>query len=71
MLQRGAPLLIAVHGGEGAQHFDDYRGIAVDVDLHLRSPDVLASQVRTAGFTVGTVEVRSPYPFEHATPRAS
>jgi len=69
VLQRGAPLLITVHGGEGAQHFDDYKGMPIDVDLHLRSPDVLASRVRTAGFTIGTVEVRPPYPFEHATPR--
>ena len=69
VLQRGAPLLIAVHGGEGAQHFDDYQGMTIDVDLHYRSPDVLASQVRTAGFTIATVEVRPPYPFEHATPR--
>ncbi len=42
--------------------------MAIDVDLHFRSPDVLAAQVRTAGFTVGAVEVRPPYPFEHATP---
>lgn len=69
VLQKGAPLLIAVHGGEGAQHFDDYKGTPVDVDLHFRSPDVLASQVRAAGFAVGTIEVRPPYPFEHATPR--
>jgi len=69
VLQRGAPLLVAVHGGEGAQHFDDYEGTPVDVDLHLRSPDVLASQARAAGFAVGTIEVRPPYPFEHPTQR--
>jgi SAM-dependent methyltransferase len=69
VLRRGAPLLIAVHGGEGAQHFDDYKGMAIDVDIHFRSSDVLASQVRAAGFAIETVEVRPPYPFEHATPR--
>lgn len=69
VLQRGAPALIAVHGGEGSQHFDDYNGTPVDVDLHLRSPDVLASQARASGFAVGTIAVRPPYPFEHATPR--
>lgn len=69
VLRRGAPILIAVHGGEGTQHFDDYAGMPIDVDLHLRSPDVLASQVRAAGFAVGTIEVRPSYPFEHATPR--
>ena len=69
VLQRGAPILIAVHAGEGSRHFDDYAGTAIDVELHLRSPDVLASQVRAAGFAVETIEVRPPYPFEHATSR--
>jgi SAM-dependent methyltransferase len=69
VLQRGAPILIAVHGGEGSHHFNDYAGTPIDVDLHSRSPDVLTSQARAAGFAVGTIEVRPPYPFEHATPR--
>jgi hypothetical protein len=41
----------------------------VDVELHLRSPDVLAAQIRAAGFAVESVEMRPPYPFEHATER--
>src|SRR4029453_5987628 len=35
VLRPGAPLLIAVHGGEGSQHFDSYKGTPVDVALHL------------------------------------
>ena len=69
VLQRGAPLLIAVHGGEGWQRFDTYKGTPIDVELHLRSPDAFAAQVRAAGFVLDDVEVRPPYPFEHQTPR--
>lgn len=69
VLRPGGWLLLAVHGGEGAQHFDSYKGVAIDVDLHLRPPDELAGQVRAAGFAVESVEVRAPYPFEHPTPR--
>ena len=66
--RRGA-LLIAVHAGDGAQHFSDYKGIAVDITLHLRDPDAFAALVRSAGFTLQACEVRPPYPFEHATDR--
>jgi SAM-dependent methyltransferase len=69
VLAPGAPLLVAVHAGAGAQHFDTYKGVPIDVQLHLRSPDVLAGQVRAAGFAVDRVEVREPYPFEHASQR--
>jgi SAM-dependent methyltransferase len=69
VLRRGGPILIAVHGGDGTQRFDRYKGVAVDVELHFRSPDVLAAQVCAAGFAVGTIEARPPYPFEHATQR--
>jgi SAM-dependent methyltransferase len=69
VLTAGAPLLVAVHGGEGAYHFDSYKGMAIDVVLHLRAPETFAAQVRQAGFVVDALEVREPYPFEHATPR--
>jgi SAM-dependent methyltransferase len=69
VLRPGAPLLVAVHAGEGAQRFDSYKGVPVDVELHLRPPPAFAGQVRQAGFTVERVDVRSPYPFEHATLR--
>lgn len=69
VLAPGAPLLIAVHGGEGVDHFDSYQGMTIEVTLHLRTPETFAEQVRQAGFTVDTLEVREPYPFEHATSR--
>jgi SAM-dependent methyltransferase len=69
VLGRGGALLIAVHAGDGVRHFSDYKGIPVDITLHLRDPDALAALVRSAGFTLQACEVRQPYPFEHATDR--
>jgi SAM-dependent methyltransferase len=69
VLRRDAPLLVAVHAGEGWQHFDSYKGMAIDVELHLRSPEVFTAQVGAAGFAIERVDVRAPYPFEHATQR--
>lgn len=69
VLQRGAPLLIAVHGGEGSQRFDSYKGTAVDVEVHFRASALFAAQVRDAGFALDAVEARPPYPFEHPSQR--
>ena len=69
VLRLGGALLVAVHAGEGSSHFGEYKGMPVDVELHLRSPERLASQARAAGFAVESVDVRPPYPFEHATER--
>jgi ubiquinone/menaquinone biosynthesis C-methylase UbiE len=69
VLRPDGALVVAVHAGEGLHHFGDYKGIAVDVELHLRSPAALGALVRQAGFAIETLEVRAPYPFEHATER--
>ena len=69
VLRPGGCLLVAVHAGQGFQHFRDYKGLPVDVELHLRSPDTLAAQLTRARFRTETVDVRPPYPFEHATDR--
>jgi len=69
VLRSRGRLLIAVHAGTGAQHFGDYKGAPVDVDLVYREPSTFAAQIRRAGFAVETVEVRPPYAFEHATER--
>ena len=69
VLRSRGRLLIAVHAGTGAQHFSDYKGAPVDVDLVYREPTTLAAQVRRAGFAVESIEVRPPYAFEHATER--
>jgi len=69
VLRPGGALLVAVHAGEGFDHFSEYKGLPVDVELHRRSPTAFAGQVAAAGFTVERVDVRPPYPFEHATDR--
>ena len=69
VLHRGGALLLAVHAGEGAHHFGDYKGIAVDITLHYRAPDDFGALVRRAAFALHACEVRPPYPFEHATDR--
>ncbi len=69
VLREGAPLLLAVHGGRGAQHFTDYHGTTIDVTIELRDADALAAQVTSSGFAVDAVEARPPYEFEHQTTR--
>jgi hypothetical protein len=69
VLDRGGALLIAVHAGDGVRHFTDYKGIPVDITVHLRDPDGFATLVRSAGFTLQACELRQPYAFEHATDR--
>jgi len=69
VLRHGGRFLVAVHGGTGAQRFTDYKGVAIDVELHHRQPVAFAAQVRRAGFAAESVEARPPYAFEHATER--
>ena len=68
-LRADGALLVAVHAGQGFSHYSEYKGQPVDVDLHLHAPDVFAERVMRAGFAVDAVDVRPPYPFEHATQR--
>ncbi|HEU4370052.1 MAG TPA: class I SAM-dependent methyltransferase [Methylomirabilota bacterium] len=69
VLRPAGLLLVAVHAGEGVHHFAEYKGIAVDVELHLREQASFEGLVRQAGLSIEAVEVRAPYPFEHATQR--
>ena len=69
VLRPGGWLLAATHAGSGAEHFDDYQGIEVDVTIVLRDPDEFAAAAARAGFDVGAVTVRPPYPDEHAWDR--
>jgi SAM-dependent methyltransferase len=69
VLREGAPLLLAVHGGRGAQHFTDYHGTTIDVTIELRDASALTAQLAAAAFAVDAVEARPPYEFEHQTTR--
>jgi SAM-dependent methyltransferase len=69
VLRDGGALLVAVHAGQGFSHHSEYKGQPVDVGLHLQASDVFAERVKRAGFRLDNVEIRPPYPFEHATER--
>ena len=69
VLRAGAPLLLAVHAGEGAERFTTFAGKAIDVTLHYHPPAALADAVARSGFEVDAVETRAPYPQEHPTTR--
>ena len=69
VLRSGAPILLAVHGGDGSERFTEFQGKPVDVTLHYHRLDALAGQLGQAGFSVEAAESRPPYEFEHQTPR--
>ena len=56
MLRSGAPILLAVHGGDGSERFTDFRGKPIDVTLHYHQLDSLAGQLGQADFSVETAE---------------
>ena len=68
-LQPRAPLLLAVHGGEGAQRYTDFKGQPIDITLHHHRPERLTVLLVKAGFDVEEVLTRPAYPFEHPTLR--
>ncbi|HYU51023.1 MAG TPA: class I SAM-dependent methyltransferase [Candidatus Limnocylindria bacterium] len=69
VLEPGGRLLASVHGGEGVKHFDDFRGVPVDISMRHTSPEALRALAERAGLTVDDVAARGPYPDEHATLR--
>ena len=62
-------LLIAVHGGAGEVHRDEFLDRAVSFDATLFGLGELVTLVEAAGFWVDTAYQRPPYEFEHPTPR--
>jgi SAM-dependent methyltransferase len=62
-------LLLAVHGGTGTIHQDEFLGHLVPFEATLFSIEEIASLVGQAGFHVDTAKQRGPYDFEHQTPR--
>jgi len=62
-------LLVAVHGGDGQVHADEFVGEAVSVDATLFSAAELRAAIEAAACTVEEVVERPPHPFEHPTTR--
>jgi SAM-dependent methyltransferase len=69
VLRPGGQLVLAVHGGEGETHVDNWFEREVSVDLTLFGAAELVQLVADAGFTDCHATVRDPYEGEHQTPR--
>jgi SAM-dependent methyltransferase len=69
VLEPGGRILASVHGGEGMEHFDEFRGVPVDISMRHTSPDALRALAERAGLTVDDIVAREPYPDEHPTQR--
>jgi SAM-dependent methyltransferase len=62
-------LLMSGHGGTGTIHRDEFLGQPVGFEATLFSLGEIVSLVESAGFWVDDARQRSPYEFEHPTPR--
>jgi SAM-dependent methyltransferase len=69
VIRVGGLLCVAVHGGEGEAHVDDWFGRGVSVDARFWSLDALVAEIDDAGFAVESAVAREPYPEEGQTTR--
>ena len=69
VLEPGGRLLASVHGGEGVEHFDEFRGVPVDITMRHTSPEAFRALAERADLAVDDVVAREPYPDEHPTKR--
>ena len=71
VLRPGGTLLIALHIGDDVVHLDEWWGREVSVDFHFFRPEAMTGFLESAGFRVGEVVEREPYPgVEHPSRRA-
>lgn len=61
MLRVGGAALIAFHVGEEILHLDDWWGISVSVDFRYLRTEVIAAEMRLAGFAIEDEIERAPY----------
>ncbi len=69
VLVPGGLILIALHGGEGEAHADDWFGRGVSIDSTLHHPHDLTTAMERADFSVEAITTRAPYEFEYPTTR--
>lgn len=62
-------LLVAVHGGEGEVHSDQFLGEAVSFHATFFHAHEMVAYLQQAGFAVEAPKVRPPYPFEYQSQR--
>jgi hypothetical protein len=71
VLLPGGSLLLAFHIGDNVLHLDEWWGQQVSVDFVFFRPEEMIGFLRSAGFQVGEVVEREPYPgVEHQSRRA-
>jgi SAM-dependent methyltransferase len=69
VMRPGGALVLAVHGGAGELHSDDWFGHPVSVDATLFGAAELTSLLAAAGFVGCLATERNPYPSEAQTSR--
>ena len=70
-LRPGGWLLLAFHIGDDVVHLDEWWGQRVSVDFNFFCTDEMTGFLREAGFEVGEIIEREPYPeVEHPSRRA-
>lgn len=65
----GAPLAIAVHGGEGEIRETEVLGMPVEMVATLFTADELSAYAVQAGLAVTSIDTRPPYPEEYPSDR--
>jgi ubiquinone/menaquinone biosynthesis C-methylase UbiE len=64
-----APLLLAVHGGAGEVHTENWFGQGVSIDATLFTAEEITGYLHEAGLQVEQVHERDPYDFEYQSRR--
>jgi SAM-dependent methyltransferase len=71
VLRPGGLLLLAFHVGDETLHLDEWWEHQVSIDWYFFKTEEIAASLRRAGFTIGQIIVREPYPeVEHPSRRA-
>jgi SAM-dependent methyltransferase len=65
----GGRFLIAVHGGDGDLHVEEFLGQHVSMSATLFQPSEMEACLERAGFNIDAAHVREPYEFELQTQR--
>lgn len=69
VIEPGGVLCLAVHGGDGTVHIDDWFGHGVSIDARYWSMEALVGALTRAGFNIESAVARPPYPGEAQTER--
>lgn len=62
VMREGASLLVAIHCGDEARHFDTLWDEPVNLDFRFFTPQIMCDLLTDAGFIIDSVTEREPYP---------